>query len=105
MKLTVLDRQSIFDIAIQELGGVEAAFALALENDLSLTDELTTGQPLRIPPSGGGGGVTNYYKNKGLKPATGITDDTFFNIWDSAFNKIFGNNTRIFNYAFELIFE
>ena len=73
MKLTVLDRQSIFDVAIQQLGNVEAAFALALENDLSLTDDLTAGQSV-IVAGEKSKAIADYYAAKQLKPATGMTE-------------------------------
>lgn len=81
MQITALNRQSLFDIAIQALGGVDAAFSLALENDLSLTDELTTGKiiDLSLIHTTRGGivnkVVVDYYKNKESKPATGITEE------------------------------
>ena len=72
MKLRVLDRQSIFDLAVQALGSVEAAFALALENGLSLTEDLTAGQPVIIAGEKSKA-IADYYTAKQLKPATGIT--------------------------------
>ena len=49
MQVTVRPNQSLFDIAIQEYGRAEAAFAVAKENDLSITEDLTTGQILNLP--------------------------------------------------------
>lgn len=46
MKVTVKDRQSLFDVAIQVLGSAEGVFALAERNGLSITDRLTDGQEL-----------------------------------------------------------
>ena len=74
MKATVLDRQSIFDLAIQELGIVEAAFAFSIENDLSLTENLEVGQELVVTDKENKA-IANYYENRGLKPATGITEE------------------------------
>ena len=63
--------QSLFDIAIQQCGSVEAVFAIAELNGLSITDALEPGVLLEIPewvvvekP------ITDYYKAKGLRPAT-----------------------------------
>ena len=47
--MKVLQGQTIFDIAIQELGSVEGAFALAVLNGISITDELTSGHELLLP--------------------------------------------------------
>ncbi len=46
MKVTVKDRQSLFDVAIIVLGSAEGVFALAERNGLSITDRLTDGQVL-----------------------------------------------------------
>ena len=46
MNVTVKDRQSLFDVAIQVLGSAEGVFALAERNGLSITDRLTDGQVL-----------------------------------------------------------
>ena len=91
MKTTVLSQQSLFDIAIQAMGNAEAAFELAIVNDISVTDELTTGSLLKVPTGNENANVTMYYYSRGLKPATGMTnneisgrifDDTF----DTSFN-------------------
>jgi len=74
MKSTVLDRQSLFDIAIQESGSTSAAFDLALENDLSLTDNLEVGEPV-VAVETQNKPVSDYYNSKRLKPATGMTDE------------------------------
>ena len=68
--ITTLDGQSLFDIAVQEFGSIEAAFALATLNGLSVTDELTPGTLLQKT------GIINkkivsYYSDKNIKPATG----------------------------------
>jgi hypothetical protein len=68
----VLQGQSIFDIAIQELGSAEGAFDLAVLNGISITDELTPGQELALPTVVNKQ-IASYYANKGLKPATALT--------------------------------
>lgn len=100
MKLTVLDRQSIFDLAVQALGSAEAAFSIALLNDLPLNEELNAGQTINLPTIAHKA-IAEYYKNKGLKPATGITG----NIWDNISGDGLGYNKRIFDYTFNLNFE
>ena len=70
-----LEGQNILDMSIQECGSVEAAFAFAVENDLSVTDELLPGQAMKVinaveKP------VANYYKSNRLKPATNDTPGT-----------------------------
>lgn len=45
----VLPSQSLYDIAVQHVGNVEAVFEIASLNGLSVTDDLTAGQSLIIP--------------------------------------------------------
>ena len=88
--IKVSENQSLLDFSIQTAGDASAAFALALANDISITDELQTGQEL-IPAGMAAKEITDYYTNRKLKPATGITDDIltgriFDNTFDSSFN-------------------
>ena len=74
MNYTVLDRQSVFDIAIQQCGSASTAFAIAVLNGKNITDDVEVGEILRLPP------VVNknaaeYYVNNKLNPATGLTPD------------------------------
>lgn len=45
--ITVRDRQTVVDIAIQEVGTVEASIEVAEANGISITDDLLTGQILK----------------------------------------------------------
>ena len=69
MQVRVKDNQSLFDIAIQTAGSAEAAFALALANDLSITDDLAIGQELQTVPIMSID-IANFYRNRALTPAT-----------------------------------
>ena len=40
--------QNLMDIAIQEYGGIEGLLTLAIDNNLSITSEITLGQVLKI---------------------------------------------------------
>jgi hypothetical protein len=76
MEVKVLNNQSLFDVAIQHAGAPEAAFVLARANGLSLTDELETGAYIETPNldvSTSNSRVYDYYSNRKLFPATGIT--------------------------------
>jgi hypothetical protein len=99
-----LDRQSLFDIAVQAMGSAEAAFELAMLNDLSVTDDLIVGQPVgtrravetrhavqtRHATSVQNPAIANYYSNRQLKPATGITENTLTGrIFDNTHNPPF----------------
>ncbi|WP_304721305.1 hypothetical protein [uncultured Alistipes sp.] len=50
MRSTIHNRQSLLDMALQECGSFEAAFALSERNGIALTDSLTAGQELEIAP-------------------------------------------------------
>ena len=81
MNVKVLQGQSLFDIAIQHCGSVEAAFDLACENDLSLTSDVS-GLTLKsvLPVTGT---IVKYYQNNNITPATytDITRDEGIEFW------------------------
>jgi hypothetical protein len=76
MNVRVSSRQSIFDLAIQTGGGIEASFSLALQNNVSLTDELQPGQELQTADMVDRD-VASYYNSHSLTPATALTDSVF----------------------------
>lgn len=51
MKIEVKNRQCLADIALQVCGSVEAVFAIAERNGLSITDDLAVGQILTYEPT------------------------------------------------------
>ncbi len=65
----VSERQSFFDVAIQRLGSCEAAFVLALQNGLSLTDALSPGISLQFNAPWNNK-VAEYFDNMNIAPAT-----------------------------------
>lgn len=69
METIVLDGQSLFDIAVQESGSVEAAFALSVTNNISISGEVSANTLLENAPIQNKQFV-EYYKLKRLKPAT-----------------------------------
>ncbi|WP_329804639.1 hypothetical protein [Flavobacterium facile] len=69
--MTVIEKQSLIDIAIQEHGTCLACFDVALVNGVSITDELMPGQKLDIKLSEHNNpDLTRYFKNKSQKIAT-----------------------------------
>ena len=73
MEVTVRDRQSLFDISVQILGGIEGVFALAECNGLGITDRLRDGQVLTWDVSYTvNDKVRQEYALRGLVPATDI---------------------------------
>lgn len=90
MKVTVLQGQSLQDIAVQTCGTAEADFLIAVLNGLSVTDELQAGQVLDVPVAIEKR-TAAYYENRNIKPATAVNQS----------NKDF----RIFDNTFDLPFE
>lgn len=74
MEATVKDRQTLLDMAVQTLGGLEGVFTLAERNGLSVTARLTDG--IRLTWEVGDTvsvKVQTQYAQRGLRPATDIS--------------------------------
>lgn len=74
MEITVLHNQSLLDIAIQHTGSVHNAFAIAVYNNIAVSDPLKPGSILKLPEVQENTDILNYYTSKKIKPATAITD-------------------------------
>ncbi|MBB4034898.1 hypothetical protein GGR21_000785 [Dysgonomonas hofstadii] len=76
METKVIAKQSLFDIAILAGGSIESVFDIALQNDLSITGEMSAGQTIDI--SGiEGNQITDYYRVKGIMPTTFSSQEIF----------------------------
>ncbi|MBP4140178.1 hypothetical protein J3495_19110, partial [Flavobacterium sp. P7388] len=64
--------QSFCDLVIQETGDIGNAFAMALQNGLSITDSLTIGQEI-IPAGKENKSISEIWSENNL-PATAITN-------------------------------
>lgn len=68
-EVVVLEDQSLLDVAIQECGSVEAVFELAVNNDLSVTDTVISGNTIKgatkIKTA-----IADYFSVHRLRPAT-----------------------------------
>lgn len=74
METKAKDRQSLLDMAVQTLGGVEGVFALAERNGLSITARLDDGAALAWENSDTVSlKVQTQYAQRGLTPATEIS--------------------------------
>ena len=75
MEVKVLENQSLFDLAIQACGSIEAVFGIAGLNGLSITDALMIGSLLELAddPEGGNTQISAYYYHRQLYPATEIS--------------------------------
>lgn len=74
MKFKTLDRQCLFDVAIQTSGSVEAAFALSVSNNISISEPLVAGTELDTV------GVVeaqvlSRILSQGIRPATEIQEE------------------------------
>lgn len=69
----VQNKQSFFDIAIQELGSIEGAFEMALNNGFSVADNLPVNTELKVEAAPLRPEIVNFYRSKGIVPATGLT--------------------------------
>lgn len=73
MEVTVKDRQTVFDISVQCLGGVTGVFALAERNGISITARLKDGMILAWDHSDVvDATVCRTYSERGIMPATDI---------------------------------
>lgn len=70
MKITPLDRQSLFDIALQTSGGIEAVFALSIKNNISVSDSLSVSEITTVGVIDTN--VTNRYNLRNISPASDI---------------------------------
>ena len=71
-KITVRNRETLFDIAINTAGTIEAVFELAGLNGVSITAELHAGYVLLIPDYETKDRETgDYYQKYNIRPATG----------------------------------
>lgn len=93
-KYRVLEDQSLFDIALQQCGSIEAAYEIALANEskiTSLTEPVPVGTILEIAASAGNTNtlVKEYYEINNIKVASankqryGLIDSEEFELMDS----------------------
>ena len=93
MKVTVRDRQSVFDLALRWGGDAEAAFAIAELNDVSLSEQLAVGTTLKVP-SVMEKRVVEYYAQNKIVPAS-IEEDTNYLITYKEENIITNENENM----------
>jgi len=80
--ITVLDRQSLFDIALQYCGDREAVFEISKLNDIPVSAELLAGTVIFVPEVINQR-VVNYYLTNNIVPATATGTDTSENAENS----------------------
>lgn len=74
MKVKTINSQSLFDIANEVFGNVDAAFAFALSNGMSVTQEIAPGTELEQPEDLTFKNIdqANYFKKKHLATAVAL---------------------------------
>lgn len=76
MKIVIKNRQTFFDIGLQYCGDREAAFAIAMQNDIAITEFVEAGTELEVPQPYNQR-IVDYYKSNNIEPASEIdTPDT-----------------------------
>ena len=86
--IKALVNQTILDLAIQECGSVIAGIDFALENGLSITDDLIIGTAY-TKTSAINNKIALYFKQRNLLPATGLTIEETAGIFDITFDFTF----------------
>lgn len=88
MKVTVIQGQSLVDVAMRVYGSAEGVFALAEENGLSVTDEIFPGQVLSYEPANViEKSVSDYYDANGVSPVTAFVNPE--RVFDETFDSTF----------------
>lgn len=72
MPIEIKENQTLLDIAVQEKGGVDAAFDLAIINDKSITDALQSGEVIVTDGDLINKSVADFYGTKNLKAASNV---------------------------------
>jgi hypothetical protein len=70
--VTVMPGQTWLDMAMQQLGSVEAVFALAQLNNLSLTADIAPGTQINYTLTPYSNQVVKIYNDNGYHPASGL---------------------------------
>ena len=77
MKKTVKEGQSLVDIALETCGGVEATWALAVRNGLSVTSRIELGAQIAYESEDmADARIANKYAVEGIEPATEVSAKT-----------------------------
>ncbi|MBF6607126.1 MAG: LysM domain-containing protein [Flavobacterium sp.] len=71
--ITAISNQSLFDIALQEYGAIDAVFDIAALNDLSISAQLTPGQSILLPEVVYEAEIAQYFKGINKMIATNVT--------------------------------
>ncbi len=73
--VVVQSGQTFADIAVQEYGSFEAAIEIAMDNGMSITDNLSGGSVLRLTDRSYNRIMQNYCRTNGVSPATALDEE------------------------------
>ena len=73
VKLKVRERQTIWDVCLQETGGLNAVFEICAQNGFDIDVPLFTGQILVFDVAVEQAQVVEYYRNRDHRPVNGLT--------------------------------
>jgi hypothetical protein len=74
-KIKVRERQTIWDVCLQETGGLNAVFAICEQNGFDIDVPIYTGQILVFDVAVENQQVVEHYRQKGHHPVNGLTMD------------------------------
>lgn len=74
MTITILHNQSLLDISIRLFGTAIGVLPLAIENNISMTDDLEVGKVLKVPAGGEFEQklIAEYFQSRNINPATAV---------------------------------
>lgn len=87
MKITVLQGQTLLDIAVQTAGSVEAVIEIATLNGMSVSDDIVRSQLRTVDVHNKS--VASYYTARAITPATAVATAVSWQIFEDVFNNIF----------------
>ncbi|MBQ3690289.1 MAG: hypothetical protein II937_10600 [Bacteroidales bacterium] len=75
----ITDKQSVLDIAILTTGSAERAMDIALQNGLSLSEDVQPGTVLQTPETVQNRQTVQYFNVNTIAPATALNEETIVN--------------------------
>ena len=70
--ISVMAGQTLLDLAMQQLGSIEAVFAMAFLNKMSITNDLEAGSAINYSLTPYSPQILKVYTDNGYKPASGL---------------------------------
>lgn len=88
-KIPIKHKQSVLDLSVQAFGSMDAFMDMAVENDISITENLTPGDELSLPEfSEKKTDIIAFYNKNQIKPSTALLDDSIVTFLEALNNGI-----------------